>query len=71
MKVYIEMNNLQVELIGFRKKNIDFIHVYFREAMDSMQYRPPNAHLESGSQTAYIVSVDNECRHLLVVGCRI
>ena len=31
MKVYIERNNLQVELIRFRNK-IDFIHVYFCEA---------------------------------------
>ena len=27
MKLYIESNNIQVELIRFRKKNIDFIHV--------------------------------------------
>ena len=35
MKVYIERNNmqqLQAELIQFRKKNIDFIHVNFCEA---------------------------------------
>ena len=31
MKVYIERNNMQVELIRFHK-NIDFIHVYFCEA---------------------------------------
>ena len=31
MKVYIERNNIQVELIRFRK-NIDFIHVYVCEA---------------------------------------
>ena len=30
MKVYIEMKNMQVELIRFRK-NIAFIHVYFCE----------------------------------------
>ena len=29
-----------------------------------MQYRPPNANIESGSQTVYIVSGDNGCRHL-------
>ena len=38
MKVYIERNNLQLELIRYSKK-IDFIHVYFGEATDSMQYR--------------------------------
>ena len=37
MKVYIENNNIQVELIRLRKKNIDFIHVYFCEARYSMQ----------------------------------
>ena len=30
MKVYIERNNIQVELIRFRK-NIDFVHVYVCE----------------------------------------
>ena len=39
MKVYIERNNLQVELIRYRN-NIDFIHVYFCEATHSMQYCP-------------------------------
>ena len=33
MKVYIERNNIQVELIRF-SKNIDFIHVYVCEARD-------------------------------------
>ena len=28
MKVYIEENNMEVELIRFRKTYIDFIHVY-------------------------------------------
>ena len=36
MRVYMERNNLQVELIRYRK-NVDFIHVYFCEATDSMQ----------------------------------
>ena len=36
---------MQVELIQYRK-NIDFIHVYFCESMDSMQYRPPNTNQE-------------------------
>ena len=35
MKVYIERNNIQVELIRFRK-NIDFIHVYVCESRNSM-----------------------------------
>ena len=34
MKLYIESNNIQVELIRFRK-NIDFIHVYFFKPMKS------------------------------------
>ena len=38
MKVYIERNNMQVELIRYRK-NVDFIHVYFCEITDLMQYR--------------------------------
>ena len=40
--VYIARNNLQLEFIRYRK-NVEFIHVYFCEAADSMQYRPPNA----------------------------
>ena len=35
MKVYIEENNLQVELIWYRKI-VHFIHVYFCKATDSM-----------------------------------
>ena len=42
LKAYIERNNIQVELIQYRK-HLDFIHVYFCKARDSMQYRPPNA----------------------------
>ena len=34
MKLYNESNNIQVELIRFRK-NIDFIRVYFCESMKS------------------------------------
>ena len=41
MKVYIERNNEEVELIRYRK-HVDFVHVYFCEATDSMQYRPRN-----------------------------
>ena len=33
MKVYIERNNKQVELIRFRKKILTFIHVYVCEAI--------------------------------------
>ena len=44
MKVYIERNNLQLERPIV--KQIDFIHVYFSKATDSMQYRPPNAYQE-------------------------
>ena len=45
MKVYIERNNVQVELIRFRNK----YRLYSRllcEATVSMQYRPPNANQE-------------------------
>ena len=41
--VYIESNNLQLELIRYFK-NVDFIHVYVCEAKDSMQYRSPIGH---------------------------
>ena len=50
MKVYIERNSIQVELIQFRK-NIDFIHVC--EARTSMEYRPPSC------QTVSIVTEHN------------
>ena len=43
MKVYIERNSLQIELIRYHK-NVDFIHVYFFEATDSMQHSPLNAY---------------------------
>ena len=45
MKVYIERNNLQVELIGCRNF-FYFIHVHFCKSTDSMQYRPPPANQE-------------------------
>ena len=32
-----------------------------------MQYRPPNANLDNGYQTMYIVTGDNGYRHLLVI----
>ena len=43
MKVYIEWNKMQVELIRFRNKNINSIRVYFHEARNSMHYRSLNA----------------------------
>ena len=43
MKVFIERNNLQLELIRYRK-NVDCIHVCFCEVMDSMQFCQPNAY---------------------------
>ena len=45
MKVYIERNNLQLELILIlydTGKDVDFIHIYFCEVTDSMEYCPPN-----------------------------
>ena len=68
MKVYIERNNEQVELIRYRK-NVDFIHVYFCEATDSMQYRPPNVnqefsntnHFGSFSDSLGRLSASSEC----------
>ena len=56
MKVYTERNKMQVELIRFRKKNINFIHVYFYEARNSMQYRSPNATLDSCCHTVSIIT---------------
>ena len=52
MKVYIEWNNLQVELIRDRE-NVYFIHVYFCKAMDLMQYRPPNANQEVSNRNNF------------------
>ena len=34
MKVYIERNNMQVELMRFRKQNVDLIHVYVYESRE-------------------------------------
>ena len=68
LTVYIERNNLQVENT-IPEKNVDFIHVDFCEARDSMQYSSPNANLDSGCQAVSIVTGDNRCRpiHLSVV----
>ena len=68
MKVYIERTNLQVGLIRYCK-NVDFIHVYFCEATDSMQYRPPNVnhefsiknHFGSISDSLGRLSASSEC----------
>ena len=62
MKVYIERNNLQVELIRCHK-NVDFIHIYFCEATDSMIYRPTNASHEV-SNTNHVASVSNSLGRL-------
>ena len=65
MKVYTERNNLQVELKRYHKK-VDFIHVYFCKAADSMQYRPPNAYQEV-SNTNHFGFVSGSLRRLAVV----
>ena len=55
MKMYIEWNKVQVELIRFRK-NLNFIHVHFCESINTIQYRSPNATLDSCGQTMSIVT---------------
>ena len=68
MNMYIERNNEHVELIRYRK-NVVFIHVYFCEATDSMQYRPPNVnqefpntnHFGSISESLGRLSASSEC----------
>ena len=57
IKVYIERNTLQLECIRYRK-HVDFIHVYFCEATDPVQYRPPNAYQEV-SNTNHFGSVSD------------
>ena len=52
MKVYTERNNLQVGLIRYCT-NVDFIHVYFCEATDSMKYRPPNVNQEFSNKNQF------------------
>ena len=54
VKVCIERNHLQVELIRCRKTVVYFIH----EATDSMQYRLSNANLDSGCQTVSFCSLE-------------
>ena len=46
MKVYIEGNNLQVELLRYRKL-LDLIHIYF--CIYSMQYGKPIGHQNLGT----------------------
>ena len=65
IKVYIERNNSQLELIQYRD-NVDFIHVYFCEATDSMQYRPPNAYQEV-SNTNHFGPVSDSLGRLVAV----
>ena len=38
---------------------VDFIHVYFCEAMDSMQFRPPNANQEVSKTNHFGVVSDS------------
>ena len=57
MKVYIERNNMQVELTRFCVQNTDFIHVYICEVRNTMQYRSPNTTLDCVCQTVSIVSL--------------
>ena len=66
--VYIEKNNLQVELIRYRsgKKNVDFNHVYFCDVRDSSQYCPPNANQEV-SDTNHFGSVSDSLGRLAAV----
>ena len=44
-------------------QNLDFIHVYFCEATDSMQYRSPNAN-RAFSNTNHFGSVDDSLGRL-------
>ena len=46
---------MQVNLYDF-VKNIHFIRVFFCKARNAMQYRPPNATLDSCCQTVSIVT---------------
>ena len=67
-RFHFPLRNYDFNPIERFRKNSDFIHVLFCEAGNLTQYRPPNANLESGSQTVSIVS--GEWRHLLVGGGR-
>ena len=60
--MYIERNKLHVELIRYRKI-VYFICVYFCEAMDVMQYRPPKANYDV-SNTNHFGSVSDSLGRL-------
>ena len=62
MKVYIERNNLKLELIRYRNF-FDFIHVYFYEATDSMQCHTPNGY-QVVSNTNHFGSVSDSLGRL-------
>ena len=63
MKVYIERNNLQVDLIRY-SKNVDLFLCYFCEATDSMQYRPPNVNAFLNNKHVGSVSDSLSCVHI-------
>ena len=69
MRVYIERNNLQLELIWYRKKIFDFIHIYICEATDSMQYRPPNAYQEVSNTNHFGSISDSPGRFVAASQC--
>ena len=51
------------KLLRCRKK-VDVIHIYFCEATDSMQYRPPNAN-QDVSKTNHFGSVSDSLRRMV------
>ena len=55
---------MQVEVIRCPKK-VDIIQVYFCEATDSMQYRPPNANLDSACRYDLYVADSSALEMLL------
>ena len=55
MKLYIKRNNLQLELIRYHK-NVDFIHISFCEAMDSMTTELKSGGFEPGLFRTQITS---------------
>ena len=59
MKVDIERNKLQLEFIRYRKKNVDFIHVYDCVASDSIKYRSPNAYHDVSNTNHFGYVSDN------------
>ena len=59
IKVNIERNNMQVELLGFSKKNIYFTHVYFCESRNSMQYRSQNPILDGCSVYCHLTDTSD------------